>query len=137
MAFLCWMLGSSHGQTYCCLGMIADPNALNSTAPFKKSLWHLPTAPTPRKWWVGSVCTHCGELEQVHSLRRGVSTEATLAKTQKGRSSVEPFHSLWLSLLWLGPCCDYAYAAAQAHMVRRSQPPLMQGCLHLLDSPTP
>lgn len=32
------------------------------------SSWHLPTAPTPRKWGVGSVWTHCSELEPLHSL---------------------------------------------------------------------
>lgn len=92
------------------------------------SSWHLPTAPTPRKWWAESVFTHCCELEQFHSLCKRIYMRSE-CNAGKGKALMEWFHSLWLFLLWWGPYCDGCQYSGTGAWVRGFWPPLMWSTL--------
>lgn len=49
-----WIAGISHGQTYCCLGILANSNTRNSTTSFKFLL--ASAQGTHTQEMVGGVC---------------------------------------------------------------------------------
>lgn len=56
-----WGVGTSLGQTYCRLGILANSSTQNSTTSF--NFLASVHSPHTQERWVGSVWTHCSELE--------------------------------------------------------------------------